>query len=96
VQEHNNWNELLNLLPGYRNMYALSTKGSKTIWQANFRLGDVLVFGPETRGLPDSMLAGLESLKIPMRSHAQARSLNLSTACGIAVYEALRQIQWQP
>ena len=57
------------------------------------RAGDCLVFGPESRGLPENILSSFEenALTIPMRS-SHVRSLNLATAAAVAVYEALRQI----
>jgi len=94
VHEYEDWPALHRKLSTSGQMFALTTKGKKSIWQANFKHGDVLVFGPETRGLPDTMLGELDTLSIPMRADAQVRSLNLSTACGITVYEGLRQIQW--
>ena len=93
VQEYKGWSTFYRNLPGTGELYALSTKGKKSIWKAKFKPGDILVFGPETRGLPDTILTEMSTLAIPMRSDAPIRSLNLSTACGIAVYEALRQIQ---
>jgi tRNA (cytidine/uridine-2'-O-)-methyltransferase len=70
----------------------LSTKASATPWQATFRSGDHLVFGRETRGLPEEMIsaAGDHSLRIPMAPDG-TRSLNLSTAIAIVLYEAARQ-----
>lgn len=94
IQEHKNWTEFLQVLPN-AHMYALSTKAHCSIWNAGFRQGDVLVFGPETRGLPEPILSKLNSLRIPMRPAAEIRSLNLSTACGVTVYEALRQMHWK-
>ena len=73
-------------------LYALSTKGTKHYHQACFKPGDYLVFGPETRGLPESYLAELNTqqiLRLPMLEHS--RSLNLSNTVAIVVYEALRQ-----
>ena len=72
----------------------LSTKASMTPWQAAFRSGDYLVFGPETRGLPDEMVegAGASALRIPMEPGG-TRSLNLSTSVAIVLYEALRQLK---
>ena len=69
-----------------------STKAGATPWQAAFRPGDYLVFGRETRGLPQDMLAaaGDHALRIPM-SPGGTRSLNLSTAIAIVLYEAVRQ-----
>ena len=76
-------------------VYALSTKGSKNYHQATFKKGDYLVFGPETRGLPDEYLKQLEGgqiLRLPML--ANSRSLNLSNTVAIVTYEALRQNQF--
>ncbi len=73
-------------------VYAVSTRGTRRYTDANFEEGDTLVFGPETRGLPESYLDTLEPhmiLRIPML--ADSRSLNLSNAVAVLVYEALRQ-----
>ena len=69
----------------------LSTKAAKAHTEATFRPGDYLVFGKETKGLPEELLAAnyQNTIRIPMR--AEARSLNLSNSVAIAVYEALRQ-----
>ena len=68
-----------------------TTKAKRGLWEAEFQAGDWLVFGRESKGLPESLLnANAEScLRIPMRN--AARSLNLATSVGIGVYEALRQ-----
>jgi len=79
-------------LKAERDIYALSTKGHKHYHQASFKAGDYLVFGPETRGLPDEYLDSLDDghvLRLPMLEHS--RSLNLSNTVAIVVYEALRQ-----
>lgn len=70
----------------------LSTKASNTPWQAEFKPGDYLVFGRETRGLPDELIAqaGCHALRIPMATGG-TRSLNLATAIAIVLYEAVRQ-----
>jgi tRNA (cytidine/uridine-2'-O-)-methyltransferase len=69
-----------------------SKKAANTHLQAEFRAGDFLVFGKETVGLPDELLARHpgQCIRIPIFSPA-VRSLNLSTAAGIILYEALRQ-----
>ncbi len=75
-----------------KNVYALSTKGKNNYHQANFKAGDYLVFGPETRGLPEEYLKQLDAdhvLRLPMLEHS--RSLNLSNTVAIVCYEALRQ-----
>ena len=76
-------------------VYALSTKGKKHYHQAAFKAGDYLVFGPETRGLPESYLNQLDKdfiLRLPMLENS--RSLNLSNTVAIVTYEALRQNQF--
>ena len=73
-------------------VYAVSTRGARRYTDARFQPGDTLVFGPETRGLPASYLDTLEPeavLRIPMRG--DSRSLNLSNAVAVLVYEGLRQ-----
>lgn len=73
-------------------VYALSTRGRKSYADANFKPGDTLVFGPETRGLPRAWLDQLPEdrvLRIPMLEHS--RSMNLSNTVAVVVYEALRQ-----
>jgi tRNA (cytidine/uridine-2'-O-)-methyltransferase len=70
----------------------LSTKAAHPVWKVAFRPGDYLVFGCETKGLPEAMVAGAgdRALRIPMKPGG-VRSLNLSTAVAITLYEALRQ-----
>lgn len=70
----------------------LSTKATRSPWQAEFQPGDYLVFGPETRGLPESLVAeaGGNALRIPM-APGGTRSLNLATSVAIVLYEAARQ-----
>ena len=73
-------------------VFALSTRGQKSYHQASFEKGDYLVFGPETRGLPQDYLDSLGSeqvLRLPMLENS--RSLNLSNTVAVVVYEALRQ-----
>lgn len=70
----------------------LSTKATRSHWDAGFADGDYLVFGCESRGLPETMVreAGMQGLRIPMAA-GSTRSLNLSTAIAITLYEAVRQ-----
>ena len=79
--------------PGHaRGWYALTTKGQRSFFEGAFRADDVFVFGCETVGLPDPILAEFAPdarLRLPMRP--SVRSLNLSNAVAIAVYEAWRQ-----
>jgi tRNA (cytidine/uridine-2'-O-)-methyltransferase len=77
--------------------FFFSTSAKTSYLDAAFRAGDALVFGSETKGLPDALLQANPDrvVGIPVRTE-HVRSLNLSTAVGIAVYEALRQLQAQP
>jgi tRNA (cytidine/uridine-2'-O-)-methyltransferase len=72
--------------------FYLSTKASRSYLEADFRPGDFIVFGKETRGLPAEILEqhAETAITIPMPANA-VRSLNLSTSAGIVLYEALRQ-----
>jgi len=75
------------------NVYFFSTKGKRLYTDVKYQPGDALVFGSETRGLPDEILNAYPDnvLTIPMRTDA-VRSLNLATSVGIVLYEALRQV----
>jgi tRNA (cytidine/uridine-2'-O-)-methyltransferase len=91
IKTYNNIEEL----KPEQSVYALSTKGQKHYHQTRFNVGDYLVFGPETRGLPAQYLNRLDQdhiLRLPMREHS--RSLNLSNTVSIVTYEALRQNQF--
>lgn len=73
-------------------LFACSTRGTRCYSEARFEPGDSLLFGPETRGLPQTLLNQLPAeriLRIPMQ--AGNRSLNLSNAVAIILYEAWRQ-----
>ena len=75
-------------------VFALSTRGTRRHVDVAFERGDALLFGPETRGLPQALLDALppeQLVRLPMR--AGNRSLNLSNAAAIAVYEAWRQAE---
>ncbi len=90
-RRHVTWADFAEEVAG-RRIWKLTTKGARTIWEAGFAPGDVLLFGPESRGLPDDILAADpdRNLRIPMREGA--RSLNLATAVGVALYEAVRRV----
>jgi len=73
-------------------MFALSTRGSTRFDTPRYRVGDVFVFGPETRGLPEDVLASVpqsQCLRLPMQPGN--RSLNLSNTVAVVVFEAWRQ-----
>jgi tRNA (cytidine/uridine-2'-O-)-methyltransferase len=80
-------------LPRARFFY-FSARAERRYTDVTYRAGDCLVFGPESAGLPEELLRANRdrALAIPMRT-CNVRSLNLSTAVGIAVYEVLRQLE---
>lgn len=86
-----NFQELKEAMRG-KNFWFLSTKAKRSPWEVAFAPGDCLVFGRETKGLPEDLVesAGENALKIPMQPGG-TRSLNLSTAVAIVLYEAVRQ-----
>jgi tRNA (cytidine/uridine-2'-O-)-methyltransferase len=95
VRVHANLEACLGQLDGSR-LFAVETGGKHCYSDVRYRAGDAFLFGPETRGLPPAALhqAGADhSLFIPMR--AQSRSINLSNAVALVVFEAWRQIGFE-
>ena len=92
VHTYENWTAFMRDRPAGR-MLAFSARASRPYTQVRYRTDDLLLFGSETRGLPTHIQASLAEhlYTIPMRS-AHVRSLNLSNAAAIVVYEALRQL----
>jgi len=91
VKEYNSFDEFLEQVKPSR-WFACTTKGSVTYSDVAYEAGDTFVFGPETRGLPASLLAQVpkeHQIRIPMLPHS--RSLNLSNAVAIILYDAWRQ-----
>ncbi len=91
LREHASLADCLASLGGPR-WFAITTRGAVRYDTVGYADGDALVFGPETRGLPDDVLAECPAgrrLRIPMRP--ASRSLNLSNAVSVVVYEAWRQ-----
>jgi tRNA (cytidine/uridine-2'-O-)-methyltransferase len=91
VRSYDDWSSYLEQ-NGKDRLWAFSTRGSHHYCEAGFRVGDTLLFGPETRGLPAALLRELgpeRTLRLPMIP--DSRSLNLSNTVAVAVYEALRQ-----
>ncbi len=72
-------------------IWALSTRGRRRYTDIAYQPGDALLFGPETRGLPQSLLDSLGPQVVRLPMQAQSRSLNLSNAVAVLVYEAWRQ-----
>lgn len=88
---HKSWREFLEVTQAKR-LFALSTKGQRHYDEVTFEADDWFVFGPETRGLPGEILNSLPPetiLRIPMLPNS--RSMNLSNAAAVIIYEAWRQ-----
>jgi len=94
VTRHPNWSAFLERAqPNPNRMFALTTKGQSNVFDVTFEAGDWLVFGSETRGLAPELRAQFEPtqlVRLPMRP--DQRSLNLSNAVAVTVYEAWRQL----
>ncbi len=87
---YENWEELEQKFPN-ATFYFFSTKGKRVYTEPKYKDGDFLVFGKETRGLPEPLLEKHydTTVRLPMKD--KLRSLNLSNTVAVAVYEALRQ-----
>jgi tRNA (cytidine/uridine-2'-O-)-methyltransferase len=95
VMEHPDWLSCRSWF-AERRMFTVTTRGGLRYDEAVYREGDAFVFGPETRGLPGDMMAGFDPqlrLRVPMT--AASRSLNLSNAVALVVYEAWRQNEFR-
>ena len=94
VHEHADWKTFRASPDAPRRLWLFTTKTEKSFWEVRFADGDGLVFGNESSGAPDWLHAELgETARVTIpHANATLRSLNLSTAAGVATYEALRQI----
>lgn len=98
LTHHGSWEEFLASGAVRRERtFLFSTRAERSFWDVEYRPGDTLLFGNEGAGVPETVHAwvGPNRLLIPQWNPA-LRSLNLSTAAGIAAYEALRQIRKLP
>jgi tRNA (cytidine/uridine-2'-O-)-methyltransferase len=94
VMEHKDWNSFRSNPQAPRRLWLFTTKSETGFWDARFADEDGLVFGSEGVGVPDWMHAELAATRVTIpQPNPALRSLNLSTAAGVAVYEALRQLR---
>lgn len=94
IQVHDGWQAFCEANRPQR-LFAVTTKGRSLYHNVAFQADDFLVFGPESRGLPDSVLNSLseeQKIRIPMLPGS--RSMNLSNAASVLVFEAWRQLQF--
>ncbi len=89
VRVWDSWEALAAEIPAGAVCWFIECQGEHTYWEADLTADEIfLVFGPETRGIPASVIQQERCLRIPMQG---TRSLNLATAAGIVMYETLRQ-----
>jgi tRNA (cytidine/uridine-2'-O-)-methyltransferase len=94
VKVHESLNDFIDKVKPER-IFALTTRGKHIVSEISFQAGDVFLFGPETRGLPENILTyvgGSRCLYLPMQ--AESRSLNLSNTVAVVLYEAWRQLSF--
>jgi tRNA (cytidine/uridine-2'-O-)-methyltransferase len=87
---HDDVNAFAHFAGNAARMWMFDSAGEVDLWHADFRDGDWLVFGSETRGLPADLMARTPGQSVRIPQVAGERCLNLATAAGIAMYEALR------
>lgn len=93
---HDSWDEIVRIFRPDQ-MHLFTTKASRCFTDVSYKLGDALIFGPETRGLAEHVRTRFESecVTIPIRKD-HIRSLNLATSVSIGLYEGLRQVGFGP
>jgi tRNA (cytidine/uridine-2'-O-)-methyltransferase len=93
VHEHADWDAFRSSGAAPRRLWLLTTRAEVGFWDVRFEDGDGLVFGNEGSGAPEWLHTELAASRVTIpHANPELRSLNLSTAAGIAAYEALRQI----
>jgi len=90
LRVHDNLDEILQTIPRER-LHFCTTKSSNCFLERQYREGDYFIFGPESRGLPESLLAEYSDCCISIPMTAKIRSINLSNAVSIILFEAVRQ-----
>lgn len=95
IEEHENYQSFITQMPSSR-VFACTTKASNCYTNAQYKKGDTLLFGPETRGLPADIISASDEqfrIRIPMK--ATSRSINLANAVSIIAFEAWRQNEFE-
>lgn len=90
------WESLAQFLEGTasaKGRYFLTTKATRRYWETRYQPEDFLVFGRETKGLPETLLQAQHAHCFTIPMHPEVRSLNLATAVAIVLFEAVRQTQ---
>jgi tRNA (cytidine/uridine-2'-O-)-methyltransferase len=89
---HDDNDSFFRSLPPAAPFWLFTTKSDRSFWEVEYSPDDCLVFGSETHGIPDAVLQQYPTRTLRIPQTPAERCLNLSTAAGIAIYEALRQI----
>ena len=89
------WAEIKARLPD-SNIWYITKFGQKAPWQVEFKMGDIYLFGSETRGLPSSIMEENPAQHIRLPMLPEVRSLNLASTANTILYEAVRQTGWLP
>ena len=92
VLQYEDWSDFAKKHAG-RRIFCCTTKTETNYSDVSFRHDDILLFGPETRGLPEDIRTSHQTIRIPM--HKESRSLNLSNAVAIILFEAWRQLNFE-
>jgi tRNA (cytidine/uridine-2'-O-)-methyltransferase len=93
VHEHTDWAAFRASPHGPQRLWLFTTKAERSFWDVTYADGDGLVFGNEGSGAPDWMHSELDAVRVTIpHANPTLRSLNLSTAAGVACYEAVRQL----
>lgn len=97
LKVHKSWLDFLDQeKPDVNRCFALTTKGQKNAFNVQFKAGDYLCFGSETKGLAESVRAWfMQDNKVRLPMQANSRSMNLSNAVAVMVYEAWRQLGFE-
>lgn len=97
VHEHASWEAFKASAVAPQRLWLFTTKTDRTFWDVRYQDGDGLVFGNEGSGAPDWLHAELHDWRLTIpHANTALRSLNLSTAAGVATYEAFRQLNHRP
>lgn len=92
---HKNWEEWSSKVSDFSRVFFFTTKTKKSLSQAHFQKGDWLVFGRETKGLPEEIIKKYDAQALTIPMYGPIRSYNLANSVSVASYEVLRQFEQQ-
>lgn len=90
---HKNWEDWSSKVPDFSRVFFFTTKTKKALFQAQFQKGDWLVFGRETKGLPEEIIKRYDAQTLTIPMYGPIRSYNLANSVSVATYEVLRQFE---